>query len=166
MIIWDCCCCIKVNICWKFCISSCCCLVCCSMTWIKSWCCFWTAAPSYSQPLVAASVAAFLPFSISAWGRFFLANMPQCHLHFFNVLLFLLFHSLPHLSFVFSVSLQGSLELCFSFPLLWHYRLSFYHFALFLQPQLLFLLSPQVLFQRHSNPYLFHLPFLDLASLR
>ena len=37
--------------------------------------------------------------------------MPQCHLHFFNVLLFLLFHSLPHLSFVFSASLQGSLEL-------------------------------------------------------
>ena len=27
---------------------------------------FWTAPPSYFQPLVAASVAAFLPFSISA----------------------------------------------------------------------------------------------------
>ena len=129
MIIWDCCC-IKVNICWKFCICSCCCLVCCRKTWINSGVAFWTAAPSYSQPLVAASVAAFLPFSISAWGRFFLANMPQCHLHFFNVLPFLLFHSLPHLSFVFSVSLQGSLELCFSFPLLWHYRLSFYHFVI------------------------------------
>ena len=77
---------------------------------------------------------------------FFLANMPLCHYHFFDVLLLLLFHSLPHLSFVFSVSRQGSLELCISFPLLWHYRLSFCHFALFLQPQLLFLLSPQVLF--------------------
>ena len=40
MIIWGCCCCIKVNICWKFCICSCYCLVCGRMTCIKSWCCF------------------------------------------------------------------------------------------------------------------------------
>ena len=57
-------------------------------------------------------------------------------------LFLLLFHSLPHFSFVFSVSRQGSLKLCISFPLLWHYRLSFCYFALFLQPQLLFLPSP------------------------
>ena len=44
--------------------------------------------------------------------------MPPCHYHFFDVLLLLLFHSLPHLSFVFFVSRQGSLELCISFPLL------------------------------------------------
>ena len=42
---------------------------------------------------------------------------------------------------VFSVSHQGSLELCILFLLLWRYRLSFFHFVLFLQPQLLFLLS-------------------------
>ena len=64
------------------------------------------------------------------------------HYHFFDILLLLLFHSLPHLSFfVFSVSHQGSLELCILFLLLWRYRLSFCHFVLFLQPQLLFLLS-------------------------
>ena len=54
---------------------------------------------------------------------------------------------------VFSVSRQGSLKLCISFPLLWHYRLSFCYFALFLQPQLLFLPSPLLLFERHSNLY-------------
>ena len=47
---------------------------------------------------------------------------------------------------VFSVSHQGSLELCILFLLLWRYRLSFCHFALFLQPQLLFLLSPKCFF--------------------
>ena len=63
----------------------------------------------YFHPLVTASVAAFLPFSTSAWGRSFLANMPPCHCHFFNVLLLVLCHSQPHLSFVFSVSRRGSL---------------------------------------------------------
>ena len=36
--------------------------------------------------------------------------MLQCNLHFFDFLLLVLFHSLPHLSFVFSVSRQGSPE--------------------------------------------------------
>ena len=40
--------------------------------------------------------------------------MLQCNLHFFDFLLLVLFHSLPHLSFVFSVSRQGSLELSVS----------------------------------------------------
>ena len=143
MIIWDCCCCIKVSINWKLCICSCCCLVRCSMTYINSWCCS----------------SFLLSTSCCAWGRSFLAIMLQCHLHFFEFLLLVMFHSLPLVSFVLSVSRQGSLELCFSFPPLWHYRLSFCHFALFLQQQL----SPQVLFQRHSNLYLLHLPFLILC---
>ena len=41
--------------------------------------------------------------------------MPQCHYHFFDVVLLLLIYHLPHLSFVFSVSRQGSLELCIHF---------------------------------------------------
>ena len=48
--------------------------------------------------------------SISAWGRSFLVNLLQCNFHFFDFLLLVLFHYLPHLSFVFSVSRQGSLE--------------------------------------------------------
>ena len=162
MIIWDHSCCISVNIFWR---SSICFWQICSLPVSNRDVTFWTAPPSYFQPLVAVSVAAFLPSSISAWGRSFLANMPPCHYHFFDVLRLLLFHSLPHLSFVFSMSCEGSLEFCISFPLLWHYRLSFCHFSLFLQRQLLFLLYLQVLFQRHSNLYLFHLPFLHLASL-
>ena len=94
------------------------------MTCIKSRCCFLDC----SSFLLSASSRCFCS-CISSIFHF---------LHFFDVLLFLLFHSLPHLSFVFSVFLQGSLELCFSFPLLWHYRLSSYHFALFLQQQLSF----------------------------
>ena len=37
IIIWDCCCCIEANICWKLCICSCCCLVCSSKIFIISW---------------------------------------------------------------------------------------------------------------------------------
>ena len=40
IIIWDWCCCIEVNICWKLCICPCCCLVCSSKIFITSWCCF------------------------------------------------------------------------------------------------------------------------------
>ena len=40
--------------------------------------------------------------------------MLQCNLPIFDFLLLVLFHSLPHLSFVFSVSRQGSLELSVS----------------------------------------------------
>ena len=43
-----------------------------------------------------------------------LANMLQCNLHFFDFLLLVLFHSLLHLSFIFSVSRQGSLGLSVS----------------------------------------------------
>ena len=136
--------------CCKFCICSCYCLVCCRMTCIKSWCCFLDC----SSFLLSASSRRFCS-CISSISHF-------CMRSFFSRKYATV--SLPPLRrfALVAVSFSTSSFLCifcvpprFSFPLLWHYRVSFCHFALFLQPQLLFLLSPQVLFQRHPNLYLF-----------
>ena len=133
------------------------------MTSIKSLCCFFDC----SSFLLSASSCCFCSCISSIFHfctrLFFSRKYAIVSLQLLHYLLLLLFHSLPHLSFVFSVSCQGFLELCTLFLLLWHYQRSFCHFALFLQPQLLFLVSPLVLFQHHSNLYLFHLPFLHLA---
>ena len=152
MIIWDYYCSISVNIVWKFCICSCCCLVCCSMTCIKSWCCFL----DYSSFLLSTSSrcsCSCISFIFHFCMRLFFsrkyATVSLPLLRRF-ALAAVSFSTSSFLCLFFSVSRQGSQELCISFPLLWHYRLSFCHFALFLQPQLLFLLSPQVLFQCHS----------------
>ena len=135
------------------------------MTCIKSWCCFLDCSSfllSASSRCFCSCISSIFHFCMrSFFSRKYVTVSPPLLRRF----------ALP------SVSFSASSFLClfcvpprFSRVLLlissaWHYRLSFYHFALFLQPQLLFLLSPQVLFQRHSNPYLFNLPFLRLASL-
>ena len=152
MIIWDYYCSISVNIVWKFCICSCCCLVCCSMTCIKSWCCFL----DYSSFLLSTSSrcsCSCISFIFHFCMRlFFSRKYATVLLPLLDVLLLLLFHSLPHLSSVFSFLcpakvLKSSVS---------HFRcfgtiaFLFVNLALFLQPQLLFLLSPQVLFQCHS----------------
>ena len=143
MTIWGCCYCIKENICCKFCICSCYCLVCWRMTCIKSWCCFLDC----SSFLLSASSRRFCS-CISSISHF-------CMRSFFSGKYATV--SLPPLRrfALAAVSFSTSSFLCifcvpprFSFPLLWRYRVSFCHFALFLQPQLLFLVFPQVLFQR------------------
>ena len=68
-------------------ICSCCCLVCCSLTCFKSLrSAFWTAPPSYSQPLVAASVAAIFHFPLLHEVVLFSQIKLHCQLHFFDFL--------------------------------------------------------------------------------
>ena len=102
MIIWDYYCSISVNIVWKFCICSCCCLVCCSMTCIKSWCCFL----DYSSFLLSTSSrcsCSCISFIFHFCMRlFFSRKYATVLLPLLDVLLLLLFHSLSHLSSVFS----------------------------------------------------------------
>ena len=85
IIIWDFCCCIKVNSCWKLSICSCCCLVCSTKTFIISWCCFL----DWSSRLSSTSTRWFCRCNSSSfhfWTRsfFFRANMQLCHLHFYD----------------------------------------------------------------------------------
>ena len=124
MIIWDCSCCISVNI-WKFCICSCHCLVCCSMTCIKSWCC----SLDCSSFLLSASSRCFrscIPSNFHFYMRSFFSRkyaiMSLPLLRRFTLaavsfstssFLCLFFLVLSRSSFS-----QGSLELCISFPLL------------------------------------------------
>ena len=72
-IIWDCCCCIEVNICWKLCICSCCCLVCSSKIFIISWCCFldWS---SYSPSTSTRCFCSCNSSSFDFWTRNFFSR--------------------------------------------------------------------------------------------
>ena len=160
MTIWGCCYCIKVNICCKFCTCSCYCLVCCRMTCIKSWCCFLDCSSfllSASSRRFCSCISSISHFCMRSFfsRKYATVSLPPLRRLALAAVSFSTSSFLCIFVFFCILSRQGSLELCYSFPLPWHYRVSFCHFALFLQPQLLFLLSPQVLFQRHPNLYLF-----------
>ena len=152
MIIWDCCCCISVNIFWKFCICSCCCLVCCSMTSIKSLCCFFDCSSfllSASSCCLCSCISSIFHFCTRLFfsRKYAIVSLPLLQ-HFALAAVSL---STPSFLCLFCVLPRFSRALYLISAALafnWH---SFCHFALFLQPQLLFLVSPQVLFQHHSN---------------
>ena len=165
IIIWDCCCCIEVNICWKLCICSCCCLVCSSKIFIISWCCFL----DWSSRLPSTSTRCFGSCNSSSFHteqeHFFSRKYAIVSLPLLRLFFALGSHSPPlHLA-AFYVFCPNSLELCFSFPLLLRCQLSSCRFARCLQLQLIFRLLLPEPFPPHSNHIRFHLPSLHLSSL-